>query len=253
MDEETLKLLVDLHVNNHRQGPGSEQAFGTAFALANINTAAPLTILDVGSGTGSATIPLLENTAAQVTAVELQPAFLEKLIDNATRAGVSDRLTTIAADMTNLPFDQGHFDVIWSEGAVYNMGFDNGIQSWRQFLKPTGTLVVSEITWLRSDVPAELKSYWESEYPEIDFASNKIAILEANGYSPIGYFTLTPDCWLDEYYKPIQASLPAFLERHAMSEKVQEIVAAEQTEFELYKQYQDYYSYGVYIAKLIDA
>lgn len=248
MDEETLRLLADLHINNHRQGPGRDKDFTTALALSGIDTESSLQIADIGCGTGSATIPLLKSTKARVTAVELLPDFLKKLQSNVEQADVSDRLTTVEADMGDLPFNDEQFDVIWPEGAIYNIGFETGVQKWKRFLKPGGVLVVSEITWLRSDVPEELKSHWEAEYPEVDMASNKIAILEKNGYSPTGYFTLSPDCWLEEYYEPIQAKLSAFLERNGNSQQAQEIADAERKEYELYKKYQDYFSYGVYIA-----
>ncbi|MCA9365299.1 class I SAM-dependent methyltransferase [Candidatus Kaiserbacteria bacterium] len=251
MDEETLKLLTDLHINNHRQGPGGPYAFKRALDLSGIDTSADITIADIGSGTGSATIPLLKQTNASITAVELLPAFLEKLQSNAESEGVADRLQTIEADMAELPFEDEQFDAIWSEGAIYNIGFETGVQKWRRFLKPGAVLIASEITWLHSDIPDELKSYWKQAYPEIDVASNKLAVLEKNGYSPIGYFTLPPDCWLTEYYEPIQAGLTAFLKRNGNSKKAKEIAEADKQEYELYKKYKDYYSYGVYIAKKI--
>ncbi len=249
MDEETLKLLADLHISNYRQGPGSEETFRKTLDLSDIDTKAALAIADIGCGTGSATIPLLQHTKAHVTAVELLPSFLEKLQTDANKAGLNDRLTAVEADMADLSFDEESFDAIWSEGAIYNIGFEKGIKEWRRFLKTNGVLIASEITWLRSDIPDELKSHWEQEYPEIDVASNKIATLEKNDYSPIGYFTLSPDCWLDEYYNPIQDNLPSFLEKNQNSEKAIEIVEAEKQEYELYKKYQDYYSYGVYLAR----
>jgi len=249
MDEETLRLLTDLHINNHHQGPGGDTAFARALELSGIAIQAPLKIADIGCGTGSATIPLLQHTNATITAVELLPAFLEKLKVHAEAAGVADRLQTVEADMANLPFQDEQLDAIWSEGAIYNIGFENGVNKWKRFLKPNGVLVVSEITWTRSDTPEELKSHWEREYSKVDFASNKIAVLEKNGYSPIGYFILTPDCWLENYYEPIQEGLSAFLERNQNSAKAVEIVEAEKREYELYKKYQDFYSYGVYIAR----
>jgi SAM-dependent methyltransferase len=251
MDEETLKLLTDLHINNHRQGPGSETTFARALELSGIDTSAPLEITDIGAGTGSATIPLLQNTKANLTAVELLPGFLEKLKSHAEAAGVAHRLQTVEADMADLPFKDEQFDAIWSEGAIYNIGFKKGVQNWKPFLKPGGILVVSEITWLRSDIPNELRAHWEAEYPEIEMASSKISLLEQNGYIPIGYFTLAPNCWLDEYYWPIQTSLDDFLQRHEGNPKAKEVVEAEKGECELYQKYKDYYSYGVYIAKKV--
>ncbi|GAM56739.1 probable transcription regulator [Vibrio ishigakensis] len=48
--------------------------------------------------------------------------------------------------MGDLPFEEDSFDVLWSEGAVYNIGFETGIRDWRKYLKSGGTLVVSELT-----------------------------------------------------------------------------------------------------------
>lgn len=251
MDPETLSLLVDLHINNERQGPGSLAATLQALTLTRIDRAAPLAIADIGCGTGAATLPLLTHTQAHVTAVELLPAFLESLKTKVAAAGFSERLTTVEADMQALPFRAGQFDVLWSEGAIYNMGFANGVAAWRPFLKPHGVLVVSEITWLRPDVPTPLKAYWDNEYPKVATAVEKIAILEQAGYSPLGYFPLPSECWLEHYYDPLRASFPAFLERHHHSEAAKGIVAAEETEIALYEQYQEYVSYGMYIAQKV--
>jgi SAM-dependent methyltransferase len=249
MDEETLKLLTDLHIHNQRQGPGSQASFELMMKLSNINKTAKIEIADIGSGTGSSTIPLLQNTNANVTAVELLPAFLTELTEQAKENNLLERVTTIEADMADLPFQDEQFDVIWSEGAVYNIGFEKGVREWKRFLKTNGIMVLSEITWLTLDVPEKLRSHWEQEYPEIDTASNKIALLEKNGYAPIGYFPLSSDCWLDNYYKPLEASFADFLDRHNHSDMAKEIVVAEEKEIALYKEFQDYISYGVYISK----
>lgn len=151
--------------------------------------------------------------------------------------------------MENLPFEDEEYDVIWSEGAIYNMGFEKGVIDWNRYLKVGGLLVVSEITWISNSRPLEVQQYWEKEYPEIDVSSSKIKILEKNGYSPIGYFVLPEHCWLDNYYQPMQNNFQDFLMRNGNSEDARAIVEAENKEIELYKKYKNYYSYGVYIAK----
>jgi len=87
--------------------------------------------------------------------------------------------------------------------------------------------------------------------PEIDVASAKIRILEKHGYAPIGYFVLPEPCWLDHYYRPMQAGFDDFLRRNAHSDGARAIVAAEQKEIELYETYKEYFSYGMYVAKKI--
>ncbi len=151
--------------------------------------------------------------------------------------------------MDNLPFETEAFDVIWSEGAIYNIGFARGVAEWKRYLKPGGLLIASEITWTTKARPAELQNHWESEYPEIDLASSKIKVLEDNGYSPMGYFVLPEYCWLDNYYGPMQSSFEDFLSRNGHSEEARAIVEAERREIALYEKYKAYYGYGVYIAR----
>jgi hypothetical protein len=129
------------------------------------------------------------------------------------------------------------------------MGFENGVNSWRHFLRPGGLLVVSEITWTTGDRPSEVQKFWESAYPEIATAADKISVLERSGYSPIAYFTLPESSWIDNYYRPLQDSFPGFLARHANSDKARAIVEAEEKEISLYMKFKTYYSYGVYIAR----
>lgn len=190
MDATTLQLLTDLHIQNDRQGPGSDAATLKALTLSGIDVGAPLQIADIGCGTGAATRTLLAHTQAHITAVDFLPAFLEKLQTQVEAAGFADRVTTVAADMGDLPFTDEQFDVIWAEGAIYNIGFASGVTAWRRLIKPRGLLVVSEITWLQPDVPEPLHAHWATEYPEVTTAAQKMTILEAAGYSLRGYFPL---------------------------------------------------------------
>lgn len=86
------------------------------------------------------------------------------------------------ASMDDLPFDAEEFDVIWSEGAAYNVGFAEAARYWRQFLRPGGILVVSEITWTTAQRPREIEDFWVGQYPQIDLASAKIEVLDPSGY-----------------------------------------------------------------------
>ena len=69
--------------------------------------------------------------------------------------------------MDNLTFDKNSFDVIWSEGAIYNIGFEKGLSLWRNYLKDNGYIAVSEISWLIDTRPEEIQQYWVNAYPEI--------------------------------------------------------------------------------------
>ena len=243
------QLLVDLHKRAKRQGPGGEAETRKAIDLAMLDPSAPLKVADIGCGTGASTIQLARLLNAKITAIDFWADFIEALKENAENEGLSNKINPLVGSMENLPFEDEEYDVIWSEGAIYIIGFETGINEWRRFLKPGGMLVVSEITWITSERPFEIQKYWQAEYPEIDIASSKINILEKSGYSPVAYFVLPERCWLENYYRPMQSSFAEFLARHSYSEKAQAIVEAENKEIALYEKYRAHYSYGVYVAR----
>lgn len=249
MDE--LDLLIDLHREAARQGPGGDEETRLSIALSGLSGAQCLRVADIGCGTGAATLVLARELDAAVTAVDFLPPFLDRLADAAQRAGLDDRIETLAASMDALAFDEQSLDAIWSEGAIYNMGFEAGVRAWRRFLKPGGILAVSELTWLTGDRPAELERHWASQYPGVDTASAKIAILEAAGYSPIGYFPLPERCWLANYYGPMQARFAGFLSRNGHSPAARAIVEAEKVEIALYERFSAFFGYGYYVARKV--
>ena len=246
-----LELLVDFHKDAERQGPGSSFETIKALNFINIKKDHKLKIADIGCGSGAQTITLAQNLEGKITAVDLFPEFLEKLKLRSEEPGTKGRITTLKKSMEDLPFDNEEFDIIWSEGAIYNMGFEAGIKKWKDYLKTGGYLAVSEITWITNSRPKEIEEYWNMAYPEIDTASKKIKILEENGYSLVGYFILMQNSWIDNYYKPIEKRFSAFLEKYNNSEMVRNIVEEHKEEIRKYKKYKDYYSYGFYIAKKI--
>jgi SAM-dependent methyltransferase len=247
-----LDLLIDLHRDGERQGPGGDAETALALELAGVDRTAPLRLADIGCGTGASTLLLARLLGnARITAVDRLPEFLDVLQARARHLGLADAITPWACSMDSLAFAEGEVDVIWSEGAIYNIGFARGIAEWRRFLKPGGLLVVSEITWTTATRPAELQRHWQTQYAEIDLASARIALLEQHGYAPIGYFVLPPRCWLDHYYRPLQARFDDFLRRHGHSEAARAIVSAEEHEIRLYESHGSHFGYGMYVARRV--
>jgi SAM-dependent methyltransferase len=247
-----LQLLLDLHRDGSRQGPGGDAETEKALDLAGLDRSRPLKIADIGCGSGASTLQLARLLNAQIVAVDFLQDFLDVLVSEAKKAGLAGQITPMCRSMDALPFDDEDFDVIWSEGAIYNIGFEKGVSDWRRYLKAGGLLVASEITWLTDSRPAELDQHWNAEYPEVACASVKMQVLEQQGYAPIGYVVLPESCWMENYYRPMMARFPAFLDRHGNSEAARAIVEAEQREIALYEQYKAFYSYGVYIARKLD-
>ena len=245
-----MEILIDFYSRLQRQGPGGQRQTLLAATMAGLNREAKnLNIADIGCGTGSSSLVLADNFDAHVTAVDLFPEFLEILERNSKEQKLDRKITTVKASMDELPFSTESFDVIWSEGAIYNMGFSKGIEEWEKFLKKDGVLAVSEITWLTNSRPTEVQNYWEQVYPEMALASEKISQLEKSGYQLLGYFPLPKSCWLENYYQPLEGQFLSFINAHDHSEEAKKLVENEKSEIKLFKKYGDYYGYGFYIAQ----
>lgn len=244
-----LELIVDLYSNTQRQGPGSELDTLKALSFVDLDTRNSLQVADIGCGTGGQTFTLAKKLNSSITGVDLFPAFLEEMNQNAKKSGISHRIQPLQASMDDLPFQKESLDLIWAEGAIYNMGFEAGIKNWRQFLKPGGHLAVSEITWITNERPEEIEDYWNAAYPGIDIASNKIKHLEKNGYTLTGYFYLPESSWEEHFYQPLEQVFDPFLKRNSNSKMAKSVVQMHQEEIELYRKYKEYYSYGFYVAR----
>jgi len=249
MSEQEMQLLVELHKDNERQGPGGEAETRKAFQLTGIDPNAPVKIADIGCGTGSQTITLARHTNAHITAVDIFPVFLEQLEQKVVQSGFSERINIVNASMDKLPFSEQEFDLIWSEGAIYIMGFEKGLRYWHKFLKPGGVIGVSEISWITDERPEELEQYWKAAYPEIDTIKNKLQVLEQSGYQALAHFVLPEHCWLENYYYPLEKRFSALMQKYAGDEAAINFLEQERQEIAHYKKYKSYYSYVFYIAK----
>ncbi|MEO1080002.1 MAG: methyltransferase domain-containing protein [Pseudomonadota bacterium] len=246
MDE--LTLLTELHIDGERQGPGSEAMTRRAIELAGLGGCPDLRILDIGCGTGAATLVLARETGARIVAVDFLRPFLDRLQERARAAGLGGRIQERCIDMNDLDFAEESLDVVWSEGAVYNLGFERGIRAWRPWLKRGGVLAVSELTWLTQSRPRELESYWQETYSEVATAGVKISQLEAAGFRLLGYFPLPESCWLKHYYEPLRERLRLLDSRHPNCAVAQALVQSENREIDLYERFANHVSYGFYIA-----
>jgi cyclopropane fatty-acyl-phospholipid synthase-like methyltransferase len=246
-----MEILIDFHKNSERQGPGSNEDTLKALGFLDIDKSKQLNIADIGCGSGAQTITLAQNLNAKITAVDLFPEFLEKLNSKAEKLGLQDKINTFQKSMDDLPFAKEEFDIIWSEGAIYIIGFEEGIKQWKEYLKVGGYIALSEITWTTNSRPKEIEEHWNAEYPQIDTASNKIKVLEENGFSPVGYFYLPVNSWIKNYYQPIEDRIDSFLKKHNNSDLAKGIVESEQNEISKYRKYKDFLSYGFYIAKKV--
>ena len=145
--------------------------------------------------------------------------------------------------------DDASFDLIWSEGALNIMGFNEGLKACHALLAPGGSMAVSELCWLRPDAPAECRQFFAGVYPAIADVDANLAAIKSFGYEVIGHFTLPESAWWEPYYLPLEDRLRSFRERYASDPEKLAVVESVQTEIDLYRKYSNFYGYVFYLMR----
>jgi ubiquinone/menaquinone biosynthesis C-methylase UbiE len=241
-------LISEYFVQLERQGPGSPEATIRALSFID-NLSNESKIADLGCGTGGQTMVLAQNTKGTITALDLFSGSIDKLNATAGKLGLQDRVKGIAGSMDNLPFQNDEFDLIWSEGAIANIGFEKGLNHWKSFLKKDGYIAVTYESWFTDERPAEIEKFWLDAVPEMGTIGHDISIMQRTGYIPIAAFTLPENCWTDNFFIPQKVVQEAFLNKYAGNKTVEAFIANMRHEAELYSKYKQYYGYVFYIGK----
>lgn len=245
-----LDLLLETHIGLERQGPGSLEAVEQALGfLKPFNRF--LRIADLGCGTGGQTIHLARRLPGTITGLDMFSDFIEKLNENVKSMNLENRVTGIVGSMENLPFQKKSLDLIWSEGAVDNIGFEEGISHWHGFLKKGGFVAVTCPSWLTGERPAAVERFWSDAGSRLDCVGNNIEIMQGCGYQFVASFTLPEQCWTENYFIPREAAISRLLKKYAGNETMIEYEAQNRYETELYSKYSQYYGYVFYIGKAV--
>ena len=244
-----LNIIHDFFLNTERQGPGSPEE--TIKALSFIGDLSEnYKIADIGCGTGGQTMVLAQNTCCEIIGIDTSINFINQFNQNAQIKNLQDRVKGIVGNMESLPFQDEELDLIWSEGAIYNIGFERGLKEWRRFLKPGGYIAVTENSWFTEERPAEIEEFWQKAYSEIDTIPNKVAQMQKAGYLPIATYVLPESIWTD-YYRWQTIRRKSFLEKYKGNKTAEEFIGYQRYEAALYKEYKAYYGYAFYIGKKI--
>ncbi|QIA07608.1 class I SAM-dependent methyltransferase [Draconibacterium halophilum] len=245
-----LNLICEYFSHLERQGPGSPEV--TTKALSFIEDLSEnAKIADLGCGTGGQTMILAQHTPGQISGLDLFPTFIDLFNKNAEELNLQERVKGLVGSMDQLPFQPEELDLIWSEGAIYNIGFERGLREWKKFLKPGGYVAVSEASWFTGERPQEIHDFWMDAYPGIDTIPNKVAQMQQAGYLPVASFILPDNCWIEHFYMLQTKAQKVFLKKHAGNKTAEGFVANQRREKKLYNKYKDFYGYVFYIGKKI--
>ncbi len=248
-EDEGMRIFFEIHQDNPQEGPGDLASSRRAFSLLKDLPPLPY-ILDAGCGPGRQTFDLCRLTTGNIVAVDFHRPYIDALQRKSEALGLTQQITALSRDMTNLQFQPQTFEVIWSEGAIYNIGFKAGLTIWKPLLKKGGYVAVTEVAWLGPDVPDELRDFWNSAYPQIQDIEGNLADLRAAGYQPVEHFTLPESAWWD-YYRPIEKRVLRMKEKYKNNSCAMAVLETEIREMDLYRKYSDYYGYIFFIGQAL--
>lgn len=232
-------IFFDIHKDLPRQGSGRDEYTQQAFNL--IPPIAYPHILDIGCGPGLQTVKLAHLTNGMITAIDIHQPYLDQLKQTAEKENVIDRITILKKSMINMDFPHNSFDIIWSEGSIFIVGFEQGLNDWKQFIKPKGYLAVHEMTWLKDNPPKEIQDYFNQVYPAMTTIQNNINIIKQCEYHLLGHFPLPDDAWWEFYYNPLEQRIKKLRIKYKDNPTALGMLDDEQKEINLYKKYYQWY------------
>ena len=170
------------------------------------------TVVDAGCGTGRQTLVLARELGTRIHAVDSHEPFLMDLVRRAQEARVGHLVRARHLDMADIPRVFSDIDLLWSEGAAYNIGFANALATWCPALTAGGFAVVSELSWLTDSVPEGVRAFFRTGYPDMRSVDQNRAVAERAGYRVLGTHTIPRRAWVDGYYDVLGPRATALLD-----------------------------------------
>jgi SAM-dependent methyltransferase len=102
-------------------------------------------ILDVGGGLGGPARTLAVEFGGHVTVVDLTESYVRAAEILTARLGLGDRVTHHAGNALDLPFDDGTFDVVWTQNSGMNIADKQRLYvGFHRVLRSGGVLALQE-------------------------------------------------------------------------------------------------------------
>lgn len=123
--------------------------------LEDLTITGDMQVADMGCGTGQTLLYLAKNIPCNLTGVDLDERMLRIASKRLDRE--NQKASLVKADITELPFPPGKFDILLSESVTIFSDIDTALKDFARVLKRGGILVVVEMTVLKQLTERERK------------------------------------------------------------------------------------------------
>ena len=171
-------------------------------------------ILDIGCGTGVPTLELARLSNGSVTGLDINQPALEGLQRKIEAENLANRVKAVNGSLFELEFPDESFDIVWAEGSIAVIGFEQGLVAWRRLLKPGGFLVVHD---------------------EIGAVETKLNLITRSGYQLLGHFYVSADEWWRAYYAPLETRIAELRANYSSDAEALAVLDEEYREVALFK------------------
>ena len=245
--ERAEKLFFEVFEPLPRQGPGSRSSAKRALDLCTGLPTSPA-VLDLGSGAGAQTFHLAELTTGTITAIDSHAPNIERLQAEVTEQGLDERVHPLVGDIGKPEHEHESFDLIWSEGALYNIGIEAALRLYHPFVKPGGYFAFTEPVWRKEDPPPEVKAAFE-DYAGMGTARDVLAKIKASDFSLVDHFTLPYEDWWDDFYTPMKRRIEDLRRKYAGEAEAMAALEEIAREPEMHRRHSDYYGYEFFVVR----
>ena len=202
-------------------------------------------VVDAGCGAGRQTFVLADELKTLIHAIDSYQPFLHRLRRRAKENEFAQLVDTHCMDMKDIASVFREIDLLWAEGSAYNIGFEAALASWAKAIRPGGFAVVSELCWLRDEIPDTVKEFFRSGYPEMHSVEQNIATAEKTGYTIFNIYALPREAWVKDYYDILEPRAKSLVSHSDVA--VRDFAIETLKEIETFRISEDSYGYVFYV------
>lgn len=243
----TQSLFYEVFEHLPRQGPGSLACTQRALDLCGELPARPR-VVDLGCGGGAQTLDLAQLTDGSILAIDSHAPLIQRLRAKLEEQGLADRVEARVGDMSRLSLAPESFDLVWSEGALYNIGLEQALPLCRQLLRSGGYLAFTDAVWCTPDPPAQVRAAF-ADYPTMGSVDEVLALVQRGGWALIGHFALPPAAWWDRFYTPMEQRLAQLRRKYVADVEALAVLDEIAEEPAMHRRWGDTYGYEFFVLR----